>query len=59
MPVIRAQPYDFEVPLDGIALVSIDMQRDFLEEGGFGTALGNDVTPLQATVPSVQQLLQT
>ncbi len=58
MSMIAAQPYDYEVPLDGLALVIIDMQRDFLEPGGFGEALGNDVSRLQAIVPTVQQLLQ-
>ncbi|MEM6256113.1 MAG: isochorismatase family cysteine hydrolase [Cyanobacteria bacterium P01_D01_bin.156] len=58
MPVIVAQPYDYEFPVEGLALVVIDMQRDFLESGGFGEALGNDVSQLQAIVPTVQQLLQ-
>ena len=40
----------------GVALLIIDMQRDFLEPGGFGAALGNDVAPLQAIVPTVQRL---
>ncbi|MEO0869052.1 MAG: isochorismatase family cysteine hydrolase [Cyanobacteria bacterium J06642_11] len=57
MSVISAQPYDYKLPLDGIALVIIDMQRDFLEPGGFGETLGNDVSRLQAIVPTIQQLL--
>jgi nicotinamidase-related amidase len=34
------------------------MQRDFLEPGGFGDALGNNVQLLQAIVPTVQKLLE-
>lgn len=60
MTVISAQPYDFEIPEPGkMALVIIDMQRDFLEHGGFGDALGNNVQLLQAIVPTVKQLLET
>ena len=33
------------------------MQRDFIEPGGFGASLGNDVTRLQAIVPTVQAVL--
>ncbi len=58
MVLIAAQPYDYEFPtLQNIALVIIDMQRDFLEPGGFGDALGNDVRQLQGIVPTIQQLL--
>lgn len=57
MVLISAQPYDYELPTSGIALVIIDMQRDFLEAGGFGEALGNDVSLLQVIVPTVKRLL--
>ncbi|MBD2176828.1 cysteine hydrolase [Pseudanabaena sp. FACHB-1998] len=60
MPSIAAYPYDYELPTDSkLALVIIDMQRDFLEYGGFGDALGNDVTQLQSIVPTVKKLLET
>ncbi len=59
MSMITAQPYDYELPAGNqVALVIIDMQRDFLEPGGFGEALGNDVSRLQAIVPTVQMLQQ-
>ena len=58
MPVIAAQPYDYEFPTGRLALVVIDMQRDFVEEGGFGSVLGNDVRPLAAIVPTVRCLLE-
>jgi nicotinamidase-related amidase len=58
MTSISAQPYDYELPTaSNIALIVIDMQRDFLEPGGFGDVLGNDVSRLQAIVPTLKQLL--
>ncbi|HEX4793395.1 MAG TPA: cysteine hydrolase [Humisphaera sp.] len=54
---IKAEPFDFTAPPKGLALVVIDMQRDFLEKGGFGDALGNDVTRLQAIVPAVKEAI--
>jgi nicotinamidase-related amidase len=48
-------PYDFE--LAHTALVIIDMQRDFVEPGGFGESLGNDVSLLQAIIPACQRVL--
>lgn len=57
MAVIAAQPYDYPLPTEtGVALLIIDMQRDFLEPGGFGAALGNDVSQLQAIAPAIQSL---
>jgi nicotinamidase-related amidase len=57
---ILAQPYNYEIPdLHQVALIIIDMQRDFLEAGGFGEALGNDVSQLQSIIPNVQSLLTT
>jgi nicotinamidase-related amidase len=59
MVLISAQPYDYEIPdLQKVALLIIDMQRDFLELGGFGDALGNDVSQLRGIVPIVEELLK-
>lgn len=58
MVLISAQPYDYKLPVKGLGLLIIDMQRDFLEPGGFGEALGNDISYLRQIVPTVQQLLQ-
>lgn len=58
MAYISALPYEYELPTEGnVALVVIDMQRDFMEPGGFGDALGNDVMRLQAIVPTLKQLI--
>lgn len=55
--IVDAQPYSYHFDAARTALVVIDMQRDFVEEGGFGSALGNDVRPLGAIVPTVAALL--
>src|ERR1700730_5666591 len=57
MPQIDAQPYAFKFDPAHAALVIIDMQRDFLEPGGFGAALGNDVSRLKAAVEPCRSVL--
>ena len=52
-----ALPFPFDFPPAATALVVIDMQRDFLEPGGFGAALGNDVTRLAPSIPATARLL--
>ena len=58
MPTIQARPFAFSFDPAHTALVIIDMQRDFVEPGGFGETLGNDVRPLQAIVPACRAVLQ-
>jgi nicotinamidase-related amidase len=57
MPAIPAQPFPFPYQRETLALIVIDMQRDFIEPGGFGETLGNDVTLLQAIVPATARLI--
>jgi hypothetical protein len=47
---VAAAPYAYRYAPERTALVVIDMQRDFIEPGGFGEALGNDVSRLGAIV---------
>jgi biuret amidohydrolase len=54
---IAAEPYEFEFDPRTTALLIIDMQRDFVEPGGFGEALGNDVSILRKTIAPTKQVL--
>jgi nicotinamidase-related amidase len=54
---IDAEPYPFEFLPVECALLVIDMQRDFLEAGGFGEMLGNDVSQLRRTIEPNRKLL--
>jgi nicotinamidase-related amidase len=59
MPTITSaspSPYVFEPTTT--ALLVIDMQRDFLEPGGFGETLGNDVSQLRRTIEPTAALLR-
>ena len=57
MPTVHARPYAYPFEPARTAVVMIDMQRDFLEPGGFGALLGNDVEPLARIVPACARLL--
>jgi nicotinamidase-related amidase len=54
---VDAEPYPFEFSPATCALLIIDMQRDFLEPGGFGEMLGNDVSQLRRTIQPNRSLL--
>jgi nicotinamidase-related amidase len=54
---IVADPQPLTVELERTALIIIDMQRDFLEPGGFGESLGNDVTRLRAAIGPCKTIL--
>jgi biuret amidohydrolase len=54
---VAAEPFVFPLDPAHVALVVIDMQRDFLEPGGFGETLGNDLAPVREIVPTVAALI--
>lgn len=55
---ITAEPFDLELDPQKTALVIIDMQRDFVEEHGFGELLGNDVSPLRSAIEPTRRVLE-
>ena len=54
---VDAEPYEFDFDPKRTALIVIDMQRDFVEPGGFGEQLGNDVSQLRRVIKPLQRVL--
>ena len=54
---IDATPFAYPFAPGHTALVVIDMQRDFVEPGGFGASLGNDVSLLHTAIAPIARLL--
>jgi biuret amidohydrolase len=55
--VVAAKPYPFDFDREATALILIDFQRDFLEPGGFGESLGNDVALLRRSLGPAARVL--
>ena len=55
---MKAEPYEFDFEPKTTALLIIDMQRDFVEPGGFGESLGNDVSILRKTIAPTREVLE-
>ena len=57
MATVQAEPYEFAFEPGTTALLIIDMQRDFVDPGGFGEALGNDVSLLRKAIAPTRRVL--
>jgi biuret amidohydrolase len=55
---MKAEPYEFDFDPKSTALLIIDMQRDFVEPGGFGESLGNDVSILRKAIAPTKTVLE-
>jgi len=51
------KPFPFPMRQSELALIIIDMQRDFLLPGGFGESMGCDIGHMKNIVPALQSLL--
>lgn len=56
MPAIDATPFEYEFDIDHIALLCIDMQRDFCLPGGFAESLGNNLANVAPCIPVIAKL---
>jgi nicotinamidase-related amidase len=56
MPKVIAKPFDYEFGIDHVALLCIDMQRDFCLPGGFAESLGNDIKQITPCIPVIAKL---
>lgn len=56
MATIDAKPFAYEFDIDHIALICIDMQRDFCLPGGFAESLGNNLANIQPCIPVIAKL---
>lgn len=54
---VAADPFDYEFPPGRVAAILIDFQRDFVETGGFGETLGNDVHRLRTAIEPTRRVL--
>jgi nicotinamidase-related amidase len=54
---VAAEPGPIDLDWSTTALLIIDMQRDFMEPGGFGETLGNDVSQLARAVKPIAAVL--
>lgn len=54
---VAARPYPYPLPPGAVALLCIDFQRDFVEPGGFGESLGNDVSTLRSAIAPTARVL--
>ena len=54
---VAAEPTPIVLDWSATALLIIDMQRDFMEPGGFGETLGNDVSQLARAVKPIAAVL--
>jgi biuret amidohydrolase len=57
MITVPAEPFPYSFDPAHVALLCIDFQRDFVEPGGFGESLGNDVSRLRSAIDPTRAVL--